>query len=325
MADSMAADQEHADTMQLTGEDITVITPTKGRHAQLNELLRTLASQCEPVGRILIADGGRDAASVIEAYSERLPVEWIDCPEPGQVIQRNAALRQLDDRTKVVLYLDDDIQLEHEAIANLVAFWSDQPQAPAGVSLNLVNMPDQPDSFFRRLFFMGSRPKGLVRRSGYNTPVVNLTEDLQSQWLIGGATAWRKDILLQHFNEEIPSRWAITEDLMFSYRLWYRGDVLCVCAAARAQHIDPTLSKGFAAGRFRGKAAVMWRFLFVSDRPELSIIAFFWMTLGQTLGRLAKALCGRPEEVGYAIGYGQGMFACVRAAVTGRDIRGDLT
>lgn len=307
--------------MELTGQDITVITPTKGRHEQLRSLLRTLSLQTEPVGRVLVADGGRDAQTVVASYKRTLPVEWIDCPDPGQVIQRNAALSQMDERTMVVLYLDDDIQLEPEAVANLVTFWSRQPETPAGVSLNLVDMPDQPDNLYRRVFLMGTRPKGIVRSSGYNTPVVNLNEDLSSQWLIGGATAWRKDILLHHLNEEIPSRWAITEDLMFSYPLWCRGEALFVCATARGRHIDPNVKSSFAAGRFRGKAAVLWRYLFVADRRELSLAAFFWMTLGQTLGRFVKAISGRPEAVGFAVGYGLGLLLCTRALITGRDIR----
>ncbi|MFN3228212.1 MAG: hypothetical protein ACE360_18470, partial [Hyphomicrobiales bacterium] len=267
----------------------------------------------------------RDAEPLVRRFTDRLPVEWIDCPVAGQVIQRNIALRQLDERTKVVLYLDDDIQLEPGAIRELVGFWSRQPIEPAGVSLNLVNMPDQPDNVYRRLFLMGSRPKGLVRRSGYNTPVVNLSRDIESQWLIGGATAWRKDILLQHLNEEIPSRWAITEDLMFSYPLWHRGEKLFVCASARALHVDPSIKHSMRAGVFRGKAGVLWRYLFVRDRAELSVAAFFWMTIGQTIGRFAMALSLRPEAVGFALGYMFGLALSLRALAMGRDIRADLS
>lgn len=310
----------------LCASEICVITPTKGRHPQLRELLRTLSEQTTPVGHIIIADGGRDAQDLVNSYQDRLAVLWLDCPRAGQVIQRNAALHLVPDECKVIIYFDDDIQLTPGAVEAFVSFWNTKSHVhpPAGVSFNLTNMPAQPDSLFRRIFCMGTSPKGKVLRSGYNTPVVNADVDIKSQWLIGGATGWRKDILMKQLNEEIPSRWAITEDLMFSYPIAKSGEHLFVCATARAAHIDNTPIESLQMGVFRGNAAVLWRYFFVHAHPELSKAQFYWMTLGQILGRLVQAALGRPVALGYALGYLKGLLSCLKSQVLGRDIRGYL-
>lgn len=305
-------------------EELCIITPTKSRHRQLTCLLTTLAAQTRRVGQIIIADGGRDAQTVVAPFADRLPVRWLDCPQPGQIIQRNLALQQVAPQIKVIIYLDDDIQLAPGAIEVLLDFWNTRPVTPAGVSFNITNMPPQPDNPVRHFFCMQTEPRGKVLASGYNTPVTRLTNDIESQWLIGGATAWRKDILLSHVNEGIASRWAITEDLMFSYALWKRGERLFACARARVQHIDETPVETFKAGIFRGYNATVWRYLFVTRHPELSPWLFLWMMTGQSLARLGSAATGRFWQLGYVLGNAKGMGQCLRALLFGYDIRRGL-
>lgn len=305
----------------LSAADICVITPTKGRHKQLRCLLETLSAQTQPVGKVIIADGGRDAGDLVDSFKNRLEVDWLDCPKPGQIVQRNLALTQLPAEARIIVYLDDDIQLEPDAVECMVRFWNSHKVEPAGVSFNLFNMPSQPDGLFRRLFLMASEPRGKVWKSGYNSPVTGLDADLQSQWLIGGATAWRRDILLNNVNEGIASRWAITEDLMFSYPLSKAGQKLFVCSSAVAHHIDDTPIETFQSGLFRGNSAVLWRYLFVVAHPELSRLAMSWMVLGQIAGRIIKGIRGKTWHFGYAIGYAKGLLTCIKSVVLNRDIR----
>lgn len=288
-----------------------MITPTKGRHRQLDKLLETLAAQTVALGQILIADGGQDAEQVVARYRSALPVTWLPCPQPGQIPQRNYALQQLDPAIKVVIYFDDDIQLAPDALETLLAFWNAQPVSPAGVSFNITNMPAQPDNPVRHFFCMQTEPRGKVLRSGYNTPVVGAPFDLRSEWLIGGATAWRRDLLASQVNQPIASRWAITEDLMYSYRVFKSGGQLFVCAAARVQHIDDTPTETFRAGLFRGYNATLWRYLFVARNPELSRLRFFWMMLGHILARMVSGATGKTWQFGYVLGHIEGLFFCL--------------
>lgn len=300
---------------------IGIITPTKGRHRQLGTLLETLSRQTVRIGQIIIADGGRDAQGIVTPFLDELPVTWLDCPVPGQIVQRNLALTQLAPEIDVVIYLDDDIQLEPDAIEKLVTCWNSREVEPAGMTLNITNMAKQRDNAFRHLFFMQSEPRGRVLSSGYNTPMIGLTENIRSHWLIGGATAWRRDILLHSVNRPIPSRWAITEDLMYSYALHKSGAALYGCADARVKHVDDTIPETFQSGYFRGNNATLWRYMFVSENLELSKGKFFWMMTGQTLVRLCLGLAGKPWHLGYFFGHIKGMALSLISLTLRIDIR----
>lgn len=295
----------------MTPEKISIVTPTYRRHTQLRRMLDALSTQTVAVGQIIIADGGRDAGELVAEYADVLPVVWVDCTVRGQIAQRNHALGLLSERSEVVIYMDDDIVLAPDCIETLVKFWNEQKAAPAGVGMNITNMPEQRDNFARHVFVMQSRPFGKVLKSGYNTPVTGVTENIEVQWLTGGATAWRRDILEAHANRPVETSWAVGEDLMFSYPVGKREKLL-VCAAALCVHEDEAPVLNFPSGRFRAYRGVVSRFVFVRQHDELSRGLFVWMIFGQALGRVARALMGRPGEWGALVGTVEALMGCLR-------------
>ena len=305
----------------IDASEIAVVTPTKGRHRQLARLLKSLSEQTVRLRQVIIADGGHDAEALVAGFAGRLPVTWLACPVPGQIAQRNFALTTLVPEVAVVIYLDDDIQLAPDAIEKLVACWNTREAEPTGITLNITNMARQKDSLFRRLFFMQTEPKGRVLRSGYNTPMSGLIENIRSEWLIGGATAWRRNVLEANVNRPIPSRSAITEDLMYSYELHKSGAALYGCADAKVEHVDDTIAETYATGRFRGENATLWRYMFVAENPELSKPRFFWMMIGQSLVRLCLGLTGKPWHLGYFVGHMRGIGLALKTLLSGQDVR----
>lgn len=308
----------------LTSQNICVITPTKGRHKLLAKMLESLSNQTQKVGQVIIADGGRDAENVINEFKDKLPISWLDCPIAGQIPQRKLALKQLKDNIEVIIYFDDDIYQEPNSLETLIAFWNAQETEPAGVSFNLLGMRKQKDSLFRKIFIMSITPPGKVLRSGYNTPITNVAKDLKSEWLLGGATAWRKNILLATDHTGIASSWAICEDLIFSYPVG-KTEGLYVCADAKVHDIDTPPEPTFAQMRFRGRNAVLWRYYFVSRHKELSKPLFFWMMLGQTIPRLLlgtmRSLTGKTTMLGHGIGHLEALIKCLYSSITGADAK----
>jgi len=274
-------------------------------------MLTAVGQQTERVGQVVIADGAHDARELVDSYAGQSPVQWIGCETQGQIAQRNYALRFLSEDCRVVIYMDDDIVLQPTCIAELVSFWNSRKIEPAGVGLNITNMPAQPDHLLRHLFVMQSRPYGRVLRSGYNAPVTGVDRDISVQWLAGGATAWRRDILESHFNRPITTRWAIGEDLNFSYPISKREELL-VCANARCSHEDLLVEPNFATSRYRAYRAVIARYAFVARNTDLSRSLFFWMIIGQLLGRAGRAAAGRPAELGAFLGTARALLDCLR-------------
>ncbi|MBV0914165.1 glycosyltransferase family 2 protein [Anianabacter salinae] len=303
----------------LQADEICVITPTKGRPVQLNQMLKTLAAQTTPPGQVIIADGGRDVEDLVRGFTNCLNVMWLPCPEPGQIVQRNHAMEFLAPQIWAVAYIDDDIQFSPEAFAEIRAHWNAQECAPAGISFNLTNMPEQIPSLFRRFFAMNSRPFGRVWRSGYNAPISGLDRSIRCQWLLGGATLWRRDILETYENPVGPVPWAICEDLIFSYPIG-KTQPLLACAEARALHVDDVPPQSYERARARTRTAVLWRAFFVDQNADLSKLGFLWMLFGQVLGRSIGLWRRTPEARGQWMGTLQGFAHCLSCSLLGHRV-----
>ena len=74
-------------------------------------------------------------------------------------------------RIRLVLHFDDDITLEKDALNKMILFWNNaenhRGKPLAGASFNLINSPKIHNSIFRKLFLIGTEPKGSVKQGGY--------------------------------------------------------------------------------------------------------------------------------------------------------------
>ena len=303
-----------------TGQDVTLIIPTKDRPEKVKNVLESIASQTMLCGRLIVVDGGQSVKGFVESFSDCLPVEYYVCHPPGQIRQRNMAISLLDDRTPLVGFLDDDIVLEPQAIEAMITFWNKCESETAGVSFNIVNNPTYRHSWMRAVIGMSSSQQGRVLRSGYNVATSPIASDLKTQWLCGGATVWKQEILKKFTNKEISSRWAICEDVIFSYPIGKKFP-LCVCADARVRHehiYDHTIKMKY---RYYGRTATLWRLYFVESHAELSRIFFLWMLLGQITARCISGIISfRMSDIQYAIGQIEGAIIGLSALFRGMNL-----
>lgn len=292
--------------MLLAGQ-VAVIVPTKGRPKQLKMLLKTLSIQSAKPALVIVADGDGAQEALVREFADRLSIIWLNCPTAGQIPQRNYALASLPIGIEAVAYCDDDMQFEANAFERMLAFWNRQPNSPGGVSFNVSNFPAQPSSLVRSFFFMPLEPPGKVTKAGYNTPIVDISTDvIGSQWIIGGATLWRRDVLLTFRLPDIAAPWAVGEDLIFSYKV-SKHEPLHVCSDAKARHVDEARAPTPEGAAKKTRAAFIWRAWFVSQHRELSWALFFWMYLGMALGWLGTALFKRDPIA----------FAMLKGAISG--------
>ena len=218
-----------------TGQDVALIIPTKDRAQKIKTLLDSVARQTVPCGRVIIVDGGRSVRDIVMSFLDRLPVEYYTRSPPGQIRQRNRGISLLNDQTPLVGFLDDDIVLEPQALERMITFWNGCEPDTAGVSFNIVNSPPFRHSWARALMGMSTPQQVRVLRSGTNVATTPADAHLRAQWLCGGAAVWRKEILKRFTNREIYLRWAICEDVIFSYPIG-KEYPLYVCADAKVRH-----------------------------------------------------------------------------------------
>ncbi|OSM04439.1 glycosyltransferase [Magnetofaba australis] len=268
-------------------QDFAILVPTKDRPEKMREMLDSVLAQNIHPGRIIVIDGSDNPIdAVTDAYADKLPVERYACRPPGQIRQRNMGISKLDESTPVVILLDDDIVLEPGAFQALVDFWNAHAEDCAGVSFNIVNMDANQPSTWRRFFLMDAWGPGRVLKSGYNTSVCNVSESHRTQWLPGGATSWRLELLKKNTHEEIYAKRALCEDLIFSFPIGAQGAGLYVCHDARVRHEHVTDHTKKAVHRYYGKVETLWRLFFVSRNDALSIGWFLWSMLGTILADL---------------------------------------
>ena len=147
------------------------------------------------------------------------------------------------------------------------------------------------------LFGIDNKIPGKVLSSGFVSTELPLTKNLYSEWLCGGATIWKREILENYSFDEWYAGWAYHEDVDFSYRVSKKFD-LVVTVGSNVWHNPPPYnnSKKYSLG----KMMVVNRYHFVKKNPEFSVFPFYWSTSGQILLNVLKSLwdldCGGINE-----------------------------
>ena len=301
--------------------DLAIVVPTKDRPDKIRNLLNSLVSQTKRTGLVMIIDSGGNSEKTVREYEEKLQIEYHNSRIPGQIRQRNYGVSLLNDQYLLVAYLDDDIILKEEAIENMIDCWNRKEAETAGIAFNIINNPPYKNVTIKKLIYMGSKSPGKILASGYNVPVNENNETISSEWLCGGATVWRKSILDEYKRDAIKSKWAICEDIIFSYPISKKYP-LYVCKNSRVFHDDqPETRKIDIRSIYKGKNATLWRLYFVEQHEELSRTKFTWMIIAQTIIRSIAGLVGiRPNNILFALGQLQALLIGHFTIMTGKSV-----
>lgn len=308
-----------------TGRDIAFIIPTKDRPQKLRNLLVSLTEQTVQCGRVIIVDGGETVKNVVMEFSDSLPVEYHECKPPGQIRQRNMGKDLLDERTLLVGFLDDDMVLEPDALEKMLDFWNDADMNTAGVGFNIVNSSVSSYSSYCSFLLRNYRIPGRVLSSGGNVSFQNISSDVQTQWLGGGYAVWKHEILKEFPQDNLNTRWAIGEDLRFSYPIGKRYP-LYVCAGAKVhhEHTDDQTSKGVIYV-YQGRKQSLAVFYFVGLHKELSRIKCLLMLLRSAIARFVLGcVTFNTQLIGFSLGRAEGIFICVKSMLGYADLREEL-
>jgi glycosyltransferase involved in cell wall biosynthesis len=271
------------------GHDLVILVPTLNRPQKLTELLESVRVQTEAIDRVIIVDGADDAGPVADLFRSSLPIEYLQCHPPGQIRQRNHGLSRLPEGDHLVALLDDDIVLEPEAVEEMIAFWNRSPEETGGVAFNIVNGEPERHTWLKGLLGLSAREPGRVLQNGVTSAVTHARSDVQVQWLPGGATVWRSELLLEHPHTEVSARWAIAEDLLFSYPVG-KERPLFVCSGAKVLHKHEADYGYRHSERYHGWTQTIWWYHFVSSNEDLSRSRFIFSVLVRMFGRFGRAL-----------------------------------
>ncbi len=303
--------------MRYTAKDLSVLTPTKDRPQALTRMLNSLVDQEISVGRVLIVGSGTSLDEVIEQFKNKLPIEYFQSDVSGQIRQRNLGISKLDESSKLVACIDDDIVFEEGAINSMIEFWNACEDDTAAVAFNIIGGSMQPDTpnLLKRLFFVSSKYPGRVLKSGFVSSASNVPSDVRVQWVPGGVTVWRQALLKDNFHEPIDAKRVDGEDLRFSYPLGKKYP-LYVCAKAAVRHEHKFDYKVSNIHKYYAENHILCLLLFVSQNKELSLFlccygAFFMGLKNLLSGLLTFNNVLIQEAMGRFSGLSKGMFCLV--------------
>ena len=258
---------------------LAFVVPTRNRPDKLEQCLTSLSKQTESHFDVVIIASGNDVSQIVSRFHEVLEIQYVHSEEPGQIYQRNIGINfLLGKETEYIGFLDDDMVLDIGAICAIREFISRKrrnSERSFGVGLNIVNSSNYRERPFLRvrklLLRVGDRP-GSVTRSGQNTSIENVHEDVCSDWLGGGYTVWSATILRQYPQPPSKTRHAAGEDLIYSYQVGKEYH-LYVCSKARLIHQDEP-GTGAKNMRYRARKDAIAHCVFCDQHEELNIALY---------------------------------------------------
>ncbi|AGB02341.1 glycosyltransferase family 2 protein [Methanoregula formicica] len=263
-------------------EKIAIIIPTRNRPEILKKLLTSIRIQSVQPDLVLIVDGSDQSIEPeIQEYLNTT-TRYVYCYPPSLTKQKNAGLKHLTPEISLVGYLDDDIELEPDAIMNLLSYWENHSRNLGGSSFNIINVPSKKTlvTLIRRFFTIDGKLPGKVLGSGFCTPLFPSEVDIDCEWLCGGATVWRRSLFDSYHFDEYFAGWAYHEDADFSYPVSKKYKLVLISSAKVTHNPPPFNPKNL---KHLGMMAIINRYYFVSKNKDLSVPLFYWASLGEIL------------------------------------------
>jgi glycosyltransferase involved in cell wall biosynthesis len=298
---------------------VAFVVPTRNRPDKLEQCLTSLTKQTECGFSVVIVASGNDVGRLVSEFQQDLDIQYVYSEESGQIYQRNIGIKLLlDKKTDYIGFLDDDMILDVGAICAIRKFictMRRRNECNFGVSLNIVNSPNYRDRPFfgvrKLLLRVGDRP-GSVTRSGMNTSIENVQQDIRSDWLGGGYTVWSGAVLRRYPQTSTKTRHAAGEDLIYSYRVGKEYH-LYVCSEARIIHQDEP-GTGAKITRYRTKKDAVAHCVFCDQHKELNITLY--VVTGFIYHLLLLVVPNR-NGFSHMVGFATGIYHFFRRRQTG--------
>ncbi len=275
---------------------VSLIICTKDRPFDLTRLFQSITNQAEEILEIIVVDGSdKPVKEVVDQFKDSLPLQYYTLRPPGLTRQRNFGISKLSVQAQWVGFLDDDLELDSNCIVNLkkTILANDDVW---GIGLKINNQPNPGRSFIKELMLLDQFPGGRVTLSGAAAAIRPYNKSIEVDWLYGGATFWKKEVLSLYKFDEWFSGVGYCEDLDFSYRV-SRDHKLMVCAEAGCLHHHryPSAEKMFSMGEW--VVVAWWYFARIKNSfkrlyvlwgiANLLIINLTYFFLNQDKGRLS--------------------------------------
>jgi GT2 family glycosyltransferase len=158
-----------------------------------------------------------------------------------------------------------------------------------GAAFNITNASPANWVHLKKLFLIDSPQPGKMLTSGFPSTIGFQAHDIESDWLYGGATVWRREIINSHGYDEWFLGMGFMEDVDFSYSVRKKYRLMVIAAARLAHYSYPVkLERETLLGTWQ----IVNRMYIVRKHQSrgLSLVAAWVASLGITFLNTAIAL-----------------------------------
>lgn len=292
---------------------ITAVIPTKNRPADLARAVISICSQERLPDELLIVDQSPGDASriAVEAALKGSPLWGVlnyvhDSGIRGLVAAKAEAVRRA--RGELVCFLEDDIVLEPDYVAQIERGFLDRP-GMLGCCGVVANLPPLPAGYIRMFHFFH---RGIFRdvrvgvhglTSGRGLPLI------PSDYLSGGLSAYRREVF-DSVGFDLGNDFFMLEDIDFSTRAAQRfGKRFFINPNARLEHRMSALNRAVLGSRQRRKLREFLVF-YKKRRASGRLPTVLLLLAGLLLEAGYQALRSRTPSpvIGYFLGLWDGVF-----------------
>ena len=283
---------------------LALIIPTKDRPGDIRTLLENLSSQSRCPDTVIVVDASAKPQPELSFEFPELNIDYhLFKGQPSAAGQRNAGLAYVGEEVEIIGFVDDDIVFEKDAMQVMMGFWDSDNKDVCGAAFNLSESEVSPKGIFKHsriaewLGLYRTQP-GTVAKSGWHSRLGEVKDRIEVEWLISGASFWRREVLEKHQFDPFFQGYSYLEDLDFSYGV-SRNCRLMVVADARFEHHHHHQSLDTQWYRDFGRMEVRNRLYFVRKyglsvwRCYLGLSIRFFQTLLQVLKPGNKILLSR--------------------------------
>ncbi len=267
---------------------ISVIISTINRPVSIKETITSLSMGISFPDEMIIVDQSNNNNTELEIHKwkKNLPFEikYNHIDEHSLTYARNIGIKQAEN--EIIIFMDDDVTLEYETIANVRSKMSIPTIALIGaIDLNSIYK----SSYWGYLFLHNSfqsRRKGIISKGIYGRYPIRQNTKVATDWAMGFFFVIRKSLVQKWsiYWDERLIKYGYPEDLDFSYRY---------CKEAKKSGMDCILDPSIAVYH---RISNEWR---ESSRTitMMEIINREYLTYKWNLGPYSR-LCTRWANIG---------------------------
>lgn len=260
-----------------------ILIATRNRPKKIRLLLESISKLTNQPLQIVIVSSGDSIEEEVAHFRGNLNIKYLHLSQKGQIRQKIAGLKQIDESAEWILLLDDDVILNSDAIQLALDSIENHPMSPNIVGVGFSENGIQPrerrytfEALSRAFYLTGD--KGEVLKNGQNLSYMGGDECISTSWL-NGISLWRRDVVMRYDIAFKNAKYSACEDLIFSYAAKNYG-VLIYCPFAKYSFQNDSKQSFVPYDIFRSIS--YWRLFFVLSNEELSPLSLCWSQVVRT-------------------------------------------